>query len=71
MFVAPDFLLSCNFKAGSIDGSITETEQLCGNPHKKDRNKELRKDSGGLGWGHLSLNTYYLSLCQIVYHGMT
>lgn len=53
MFAAPDFLLSCNFKAGSIDGSITETEQLCGNPHKKDRNKELRKDSGGLGWGHL------------------
>lgn len=60
MFVAPDFLLSCNFKAGSIDGSITETEQLCGKPHKKDRNKELRKDSVALG-GAISHRT--LTIC--------
>lgn len=56
MFIAPDFLLSCNF----IDGSITETEQLCGNPYKKDRNKELRKDSGGWLWVGPSLTEHLL-----------
>lgn len=60
MFVAPDFLLSCNFKDGSVDGSITETEQLCGNPHKKDRNKELRKDSSGWLWVGPSLTEHLL-----------